>query len=652
MPERYDPAKIAEDLSECRQRGLDWLDRKTTNQRPVPAVALGQLADDYVTATKLLVSGRTSQIKRLIRDSIDKMTSQDQTAEAELVRDLFFGESMDGPIKSPGELLRTARQRAGDTEARFRERRSNVMLSFAQILVTIVKSADDQTGEIANDVTDTHRQLVISGRVGDNEHFIHLLADAVNVTIIGITNEHLLPMLQKALYQKRAGGRPDAFWNSLRIVFLGNALLGAVNDEREDINDAQGALRRREQEAFWAYKSVGAYLKRTHPAQWALYKYSYVPALTGALLEFAGGKKVVHLLVRRPRHPAAEHLYIDLEDHADRFSAVFEDIVHTSASNYNVPVGLPNGDTFLCTALRLHSNVLKEASGEDGWLPMVLVIMFRRHGDQAEPILQLRTMANSARELNRLSHLGGHVLQEDCERPGHQWTAAQHSFGPADEIPARAAERLVVEVTGIDAVGRLRPETTGRYLYSDKEHLFFFIFTLELPEGSQFPRRAEMHTFSLAELVTIRESQVMRSVVQLCQLPTVSERGWLAAAEVLAANLILHDHKDIGDRLLGLTYRQVNERRVMATNISQLVAERSTPSWASADREVRLLGLAGWQHREFFKVLLPLYAQTGIPGAVGLLERLKADELKSTARRRLAELYQDENFMALMPMEL
>src|ERR1022692_5075192 len=130
MPERYDPAKIAEDLSECRQRGLDWLDRKTTNQRPVPAVALGQLADDYVTATKLLVSGRTSQIKRLIRDSIDKMTSQDQTAEAELVRDLFFGESMDGPIKSPGELLRTARQRAGDTEARFRERRSNVMLSF------------------------------------------------------------------------------------------------------------------------------------------------------------------------------------------------------------------------------------------------------------------------------------------------------------------------------------------------------------------------------------------------------------------------------------------------------------------------------------------------------------------------------------------
>src|ERR1022692_3715398 len=156
----------------------------------------------------------------------------------------------------------------------------------------------------------------------------------------------------------------------------------------------------------------------------------------------------------------------------------------------------------------------------------------------------------------------------------------------------------------------------------------------------------------LGVLVTIRESQVMRSVVQLCQLPTVSERGWLAAAEVLAANLILHDHKDIGDRLLGLTYRQVNERRVMATNISQLVAERSTPSWASADREVRLLGLAGWQHREFFKVLLPLYAQTGIPGAVGLLERLKADELKSTARRRLAELYQDENFMALMPMEL
>jgi hypothetical protein len=59
--------------------------------------------------------------------------------------------------------------------------------------------------------------------------------------------------------------------------------------------------------------------------------------------------------------------------------------------------------------------------------------------------------------------------------------------------------------------------STGSYLYRDKEHLFFFVSVLDLPESIQFPRRAEMHVFPLAELLAVRENQVLRSAAQLCR---------------------------------------------------------------------------------------------------------------------------------------
>lgn len=655
MPEPYNPDAIATELGDCRQRGLDWLDHSTTSQVKVRAEGLQRLAEAYVAARELVAAGRIAQIKILLRDGIAELSRQGHETDAQLLADLFFGETANGPIRPPGELLKRARNRTGDsTDTRFRERRSTVMRSFAQFLITfatVVPDGHAPAGRAASPLAQAHQ--VTTGYVGQNEHFIERLAEAVNVTIIGITNERLVTILQEALRRKRAAGQPDAFWGSLRIVFLGQSLLEAVDDEREEFQDSREALRQRRQEAVWARRSLVCFLRRAQSTRWALYEYSYLPLLTGCLLEFDNGKSMVHLLIRRPRRPTADHRFIEMEDLRDQyFSAVFEDIVRDSAEdNMVVPVGVPTGMSFQCKEIRLHKNVLKDRSDATGWLPVVLVVTSRQRGGHVEAMLQLRTEDNSARELNRLSHLCSHILQQDRVQQAGRPTAAP-SFGLSDEIPRRAARRLVLEDTGDDQAALLSPVTTGSYLHPDKEHLFFFVFSLKLPEGSHFPRRAEMHAFPLAELLAVRESQVLRMAAQLCQTTGVPQRSWAAAADVVALNLALHDHGELGERIRGLAGAPPAELAGTLAGIDWLVTERTTPSWASASREVPLTGIAGWQYREFFSVLLPLYVEMGVHGAADLRAATLAGNGKRAVLARLAGLYQDEDLMALMPIEV
>src|SRR5262249_5558949 len=158
-----------------------------------------------------------------------------------------------------------------------------------------------------------------------------------------ITNERLAPMLQEALRRKRAGGRSDAFWGSLRIVFLHDSLLHAVNDEREALHDSGVALRQRRQAATWARKSVRVFLKRSNSTRWGMYEYSYMPPVIGSLLEFGDQKrkKIAHLLVKRPRQLTADHLYLELDVIDEGYmSALFEDVIRDSEqARMIVPVG-------------------------------------------------------------------------------------------------------------------------------------------------------------------------------------------------------------------------------------------------------------------------------------------------------------------------
>src|SRR5262249_6415370 len=168
----------------------------------------------------------------------------------------------------------------------------------------------------------------------------------------------------------------------------------------------------------------------------------------------------------------------------------------------------------------------------------------------------------------------------------------------------------------------------------DKENLFFFIFSLELQEGAQFPRQAEMHAFPLHELLAIRANQVLRSAAELCLASVASRRTWQAAAGLVALNLSLHGHDDLGGMLTGLVDQPAAVRARVADQISALAVDQATPSWALGDNEFALTGLAGWQYREFFRVLLPLYALINVDGAADLDREMRADTAKSAADRK------------------
>lgn len=666
MPERFDVKNLVRDLDKCRQRGLDGLDVDTVNQKPLDCDTLELLARDYVTARfpSYVATGRITQIKLLMRHGIADFGEQVDRADANLIRDLYFGAAEDGSIDPPGVLLKKARK-PGEPETRFRRRRHAAIESFAAFLIAFlglaggepavepVVDADPEPQAISLDSAEESHLLATIGYVDNNDHFIDMLAKARQATIVGITNEGLMPMLEQALAKKRGQGGPGAFWDMLRIVFLGEELLAGVNDEREAIGDTREALRQRRWESAWARRSLGAFLKRNQPpAHWALYKCPKIPSLTGSLLEFGDGSRVADLVIRSGRRPIAENLHLEIKD-PGLLSEVFEDIVSHSGSNENVPVGAPTGGVFQCDQLRMHSKVLKDGSDQSGWLPMVLLVTAqRRRTGQVEPILQVRTPVNSARELDHLSHLGGHIFQEDCAAAANGEANGHWSFALESGIPAHAAQRLIREVTGFETFGEPEPVKAGSYLYPDKEHLFFFIFSLVLPEGAQIPRRTEMHPIDLTELVEIRGDQVLRTAADLCRVTDASDRYWASAAQIVALNLALHDRVDLGEELTALAGRDIGERQEAADRIIGLTAERASPSWGPGSSRISLLGLAGWQYREFFSVLLPCYEAMGVAGATELLTSVQADSVKREAVVRLEELYQDEHLMAHMPIEL
>lgn len=652
VPERYDVAEIDRDLRDCRQRGLDWLDRDTTNQHRIEAPALQQLADDYVNAAGLVAPGRIDKIKLLLKHGIEQFAGQGHTVEAALMRDLYFGASLDGPIGPPGDLLERARRRFGDTEDRFSQRRRRVRLSFAAFLISYVASIRPKpaSGNSRGSLIDNPVGLLSFGYADDSERFVDTLAEATSATIIGITNERLKPMLEEAIRRKRLANGPNAFWESLRIVFLEKNLLSVVNDEREVIHDSEQAFRLRRHESFYAHKSIGALLRQTGSSRWALFKSRLIPALTGTLFEF-DDRKIVRIMIRRTRAAPTGNLYIELEDHSDRFKAVFDEIVASSVSDFKVPVGDHVDDTFYSNEARLYSDVLKGDLGHDGWLPMVLIITVRRRSGRLEPVLQLRTMENSGREQNRLSHLSGHITQEDCGETDSRQRFVPMSFGLNSTIPKTAALRQIQEVIGIEPEG-LTALRTGGYLYPDMESLYFFTFGLELPESAPIRRRSEMHTLSVQLLLTIRRVQVLRSAALLCESQEGSAQGWARAAEVVEANLVLHDLAYLGQKLTGLARRGQQERSAAAIGFREAAADHGIPAWLSPSPDTPLVGLAGYQYREFFSVLLPAYRHLGVDQAAGFYDLVEHDADKNSARSKLEELYSDEHVIALLPIEL
>jgi hypothetical protein len=666
-------AALREELAACRQRGIERLDVSSHNQVPVKAPVLERLATEYFSTRQIHTHGRVSQLKYLLRDAIKSFAAEDE-ADALLVRDLFFGDSLDRVTKSAGELLDIARKASGYTnEALFRQARQGAFANFASFLIGFVEAVKRGNSETENanagmagnvsvlpqlsvnsddSVPDpeVRRQNATTGYVDNGDHFIQLLSEALNVTIVGFTNEKLALMLRAALDRKRAAlQKPDACWDSIRIVFLSDRLLDLVNDERNDRReypDPEEARKQRRRAAVYGRRTVDAFLRNLPPARWTIHESPYLPPLFGTLFEIPDGRRVVQMLIRRPQRAASDHLYVQLDDtQGNYFSAAFEEIVHSSTSVEKiVPVGSPAGERFRPSSTRYRHKVLKDGSGETGWLPLVLILTWRRRNGRVEPMLQLRTQLNASREFDRIGHLSGHILQDDL-------TPLAADFGLADVGPVRAAWRRIQMETGDDGRGELRLLGTHRYIHPDKEHLFFFVYGFEFPEEFQPPRSLEIYPVSMREVLSIRENQALRMALLLCESPPVRSKVRTDAFEIGALNLALHDHAELARKLAQAADQDAAAIARVGSEV-RAIEEQTRQRWLGLQGGTVVTGLPGLQYREFFTVLLPFYSSIGAQGAAEYLRVVSSDERKRRAIAHLSELYHDEGIMESIPLEM
>jgi hypothetical protein len=661
---------IADELAVCRQRGIERLDLSTHNQIPVQTPVLQGLGSEYVAARQLRAYGRISQLKFLFRDAIKAFAAENE-GDAQLLGDLLFGDSLNRITKSAGELLDIARKKSGyRTEVQFRHARRDAFVEFARFLPDFVEDAKQGTsaaaeagggesggvsvlpqlrvtpGDIAPD-PEVQRHEATTGYVVNGEYFIRLLAEAANATIVGFTNEKLASMLRAALERKRVNLlRPDACWDSLRIVFLSDELLNLVDDERREYPDRDEVLKQRRRAAVYGRRTVSSFLRGLPPGRWTTYESHFFPPLIGTLFEMPNGQRIIQLLIRRPQRSAEDHLYLQLEDtQGHYFSAAFEEIVHGSDEDTKVvPVGVPAGDRFRITGTRYRHLVLKDGSRANGWLPLVLVITWRMRGEHAEPLLQLRSPLNAARELDRLSHLSGHVLNDDC--------GEILELGLEDDASLTAARRRVQMETGEEDGGILWPLGTSSYLHPDKEHLFFFVHGCEFPEGFQLSWQSEMYPVSVAELMSVRNNQALGLALSLCESPPTRGKTRADAFEIVALNLTLHGHTELAREMTNVSPRSLAGLARLVPQIRNL-EEQTRQTWPGLDgQETVLAGLSGLQYREFFSLLLPYYVHIGAQGAADLLQRINEDPALRLAVTRLAELYHDESIIEPIPLEL
>ncbi len=636
------------------------MDVRSHNQVLVPAPELQRLAGEYLLAVGRNVKGRIAQIKYLLRDALSAFAGENEPDE-KLITALFFGDSQHHVTKSAGELLDTARRQYDfDSELRFRQAWHNAFDNFADFLPRFVASATpaEETEapiETAADGVPYNHDIVLDpevqqqvatiGYVDNGEHFITLLSQAEKVTIVGLTNEWLASMLRTALDRKReAIFGPDECWSSVRVVFLTEELLDRVNDERGFADPGQALVERRRLGVF-GRRTVRVFLKSLPTrSDWVMYDLPYLPPLIGTLFEMPDGRRIVQLLIRRQVGNAGDHLYLEFDDtRGHYFSAAFDEIVHSSVDDNKVaPVGTVIAKRFRVRETKYRWSVLKDGSKAKGWLAMVLVVTWRFRDGQAEPLLQLRTRLNATRELNRLTHLAGHITHDDPPIRGTE-------FGLDDAVPLAAARNRVQMETGDVDTGDLAPLDTGAYIHADKEHLFFFVYSCRLPDGLELWPQAEVSPVTVPELMSIRENQVLRHAVSFCTDPRVRRRP--DAIEIVALNLILHDRADIAQQLRDASAARTADFGAIAAELGRL-EEQTRQTWPGYEGDVELEGLSGLQFREFYAILLPFYETIGVPGAAEELALIGEDETKRAAVDRLSRLYRNQLVMSSIPVEL
>jgi ADP-ribose pyrophosphatase YjhB (NUDIX family) len=495
---------------------------------------------------------------------------------------------------------------------------------------------------------------ITTRRAQDSHQFIRVLADAINVTVVGVTNENLGGFLREALELKRRRLGTHAFWESLRIVFLREDLLDLVNDQLEAQRPgARETFRKRKQRAKAGKRAVVSFLVRQNqPEKWSLHEYNYYLPFLGGLFGMADGTNLVQITMARPRHSVGEALYFEFVDPADHYFAnAFLDIVADSREeNEVVLVGAPDEDSvFYVNGARFRRSALRDLENADEWLPSVAVVTWSVRSGAATPVLQVRTHENSTHYIHHLSHVGGYINENDLLSAGVEidWPSGSHVRLPSAAAHNAARRELREQLDLAVSENRLESSGTCRFRSYGRESLFFHLFTLQLPDIQQFPSNSGVRAWRIEDLIRLHRYQVLSKAQQLLEAD-LSAGQRTDAARIIAQQLTLHGQPDLGARLVGAARRPT----VRLTEQFRRLAAQNTVQLRLAGHETTLMGLAEIHYREFFSTLLPLYARVGVAGARRVLAELERADGAADARARLSEDYEDDDLMSSLPFDV
>jgi hypothetical protein len=148
------PERLARQLGDCRQRGIERLYIATYRQRPLELPDLERLAADYAISNGLPVRGPIPQIKALLLDALAAV-EDGNPGDASLIRDLFFGDDTARIRRSAGELLKRAKDRYGEpNDDRFREVRSAALRNFTTFLIEFTAAPAQPSPSVAPEPAD------------------------------------------------------------------------------------------------------------------------------------------------------------------------------------------------------------------------------------------------------------------------------------------------------------------------------------------------------------------------------------------------------------------------------------------------------------------------------------------------------------------
>lgn len=496
----------------------------------------------------------------------------------------------------------------------------------------------------------------VATRLGTNrEAFVERLAGASHVTVVGITNERLVDHLEEAFRRREGDESSPPLWTSVRIICLAEALLAAVDDSLiTEYPVAEAATEERARRAGVAKRMISAFfLRQPRAKSWELLEYGYVPPFVGAILSNTDGRHAAQIATISPGQDASDYLYFEFPQDSPEFihyQAVVERVVaHSTSENEVVLVGTPiDAGGFRCQHARFRRQILVEGQHLDDWSPAVIVALWQHGSTGAEPLLGVNTDENSTRDIGTLSHVSGYVNLQDCRQAESQ---GRVEFLLDDSAPANAARRELREELAFRHVSsKLIPVSEARFLYHDRQNLYFYVLSLEVDEADvrSFSPVAGIRGWALPSLLDAHLYQVLTRVSSVLRSRNLASVQQLVALDTLGWHLVLHKQPRLADAVRAAADAEM-EHLIDQVDVGRRKYEQHHEV---RGRQQTIQGFAGMQYREFFSTMLPLYASIGVPGAVEYVEWIASSSDARAAVDRLSRFYQDKSEVRGVGMEV